>query len=73
MAVQDPNGDEFFVAIPLETQDHAATVEVAAGMVQLALLGPITTTRATFTRGEARSVALAVIHTTQQITDDEDR
>ena len=42
-------------------------------MVQLALLRPITTTRATFTRGEARSVALAVIHASKQITDEEDR
>jgi hypothetical protein len=30
MAVQDPNGGDFFVALPLETQDHAAAVEVAA-------------------------------------------
>jgi hypothetical protein len=71
MAVQDPNGGEFFTAIPLETQDHAATIEVADGMIQLALLGPVTITRATFTRGEARDVALAVIHATQQINEEE--
>ncbi|HEX2125316.1 MAG TPA: hypothetical protein VHF45_01995 [Thermoleophilaceae bacterium] len=40
-------------------------------MIQLALLGPVTTTRATFTRGEARSVALAVIHASQQIAEDD--
>jgi prolyl-tRNA editing enzyme YbaK/EbsC (Cys-tRNA(Pro) deacylase) len=71
MAVQDPNGDEFFVAIPLETQDHAATVEVAAGMVQLAIRGPVAITRTVLTRAEARDVVLAVIHASQQIDDEE--
>jgi hypothetical protein len=40
-------------------------------MMQLVLLGPFTTTRATFARGEARSVALAVIHATQQMNEEE--
>jgi hypothetical protein len=47
------NVGDFFVAIPLETEDYAATVEVADSMVRLAFLGPVITTTATLTRREA--------------------
>jgi hypothetical protein len=65
-----PGGDDFFVAVPLETEDHAATVEVAIKMVRLAFLGPVTTHTTSLTRGEARSVALAVMDASQQIEDE---
>ena len=60
-----PGGGERFTAVPLETEDHAATVEAAVGMVRLAILGPITTTKATLTRHEARTVAQAMITASQ--------
>jgi hypothetical protein len=53
MAVQDPNGGHYFATVPLETEDHAASIEVVDRMVQLAILGPAVTTRTTFTRAEA--------------------
>ena len=66
MDAQDRNRGDFFVAVPLETEDHAATIEVAVEMVRLAFLGPVTTHTATLTRGEARSVALAVMDASHQ-------
>jgi hypothetical protein len=71
MAEQQPNRDDYFVALPLEASEHAFTVEVVADAVQLAFLGPVTVTRATFTRREARDVALALIGRSQQIVEEE--
>jgi hypothetical protein len=72
MAVQHSDDGDYFAAVPLETaEDHAATVEVAAGMVPLAFLGPVVTTTATLTRAEARDVAYHVIEASQQITKEE--
>jgi hypothetical protein len=65
-----PGGGDFFVAVPLKTEDHAATVEVVIKMVRLAFLGPVTTHTTTLTRGEARSVALAVMDASQQIEEE---
>jgi hypothetical protein len=70
MAVQDPNGDGYFAAVPLETEDHAATVEVAAGMVLLKVLGPVTTQSVAFARGEARTTGVAVIDASQHIEEE---
>ncbi len=72
MDAQDRNRGDFFVAVPLETEDHAATVEVAAGMVRLAILGPVTTGTATLACAEARAVALAMIDASQQIDKEEE-
>jgi hypothetical protein len=64
------DGGDYFATIPLETENHAAAVEVAAGMIQLVLLGPVVTARTTFTRGEARSVAMSMIEASQRGQED---
>jgi hypothetical protein len=61
------DGNAYFRAVALEAEDHAATVEVAAGMVQLALLGPTTIVRATFTYDEARVIAYSMIEASQLV------
>jgi hypothetical protein len=61
-----PGGGEFFVAVPLETEDHAATVEVAIKMVQVQFLGPVNCITTTLTRREAQAVALAMIDASHQ-------
>jgi hypothetical protein len=62
-----PAGDGDYIAvISLETENHAATVGVAAGMVELSFLGPVAIVKATLARREAREVALAVIDASQQ-------
>jgi hypothetical protein len=60
-----PGGGERFTAVPLETDTHAATVEAAVGMVRLAILGPVTATKATLTRQEARTGAQAMMAASQ--------
>ena len=60
-----PGGGERFTAVPLETDMHAATVEAAVGRVRLAILGPVSTTKATLTRHEARTVGLAMVAASQ--------
>lgn len=41
MAEQHPNDDGgFYVAVPLDADDHAASVEGNAGMVEITTLGP---------------------------------
>jgi hypothetical protein len=51
-------GDDAFRAVPLEAEEHAATVETEVGMVQLAF------PTATLTRNEARELAPAVLDAT---------
>jgi hypothetical protein len=72
MDAQDRNRGERFTAVELETDMHAATVEAAVGMVQLAFLGPVTNTTTTLTRHEARTVALAMI-AASEIEEEEER
>jgi hypothetical protein len=72
MDAPDRNRGERFAAIPLATAEHAATVEAAVGMLKLAILGPVATATATFTRHEAREIALAMIDIASQICDKEE-
>jgi hypothetical protein len=61
---------DYFVAIPLETEDHAITVEVVHEMVQVAILGPVSIVRMTFTRAEACDPAYRMIEATQRIAEE---
>jgi hypothetical protein len=45
-------------------------VEVAAGMVLLKVLGPVTTQSVAFARGEARTTGVAVIDASQHIEEE---
>lgn len=70
MPDQHPNGG--YTIVPLEAEGYAATVEAVAEMVQATIVGPVATVTLTFTRGEARDVALALIDGSQQIEPEED-
>jgi hypothetical protein len=65
-----PRDGDYFATVALETEDHAAAVEVVDRMVQFALLSPVTTTRVTFTRAEARDVAYSMIEATQRMIEE---
>lgn len=65
-----PGDGDYFAAVPLETEDHAASVEVAAEMVLVRVLGPVVTVGLTFTRAGAREVAYRVIEASQRITEE---
>jgi hypothetical protein len=72
MAVQDPNSGDGFSVVPLEADEHTATVDVQDAMVQVGVLGPVTVTRITLTRREARAVALAMVEASQAIDTEEE-
>jgi len=67
--VDDRTGD-WFHAVALGAESHAATVETEEGMVRLAVIGPLLTARAVFSYDEARTVALAMLHASQRIREE---
>jgi hypothetical protein len=71
MAEQNRTDGGFYVAIPLEDEGVAASVEVVEGIVQLIVIGPVVTTTATFTRTECRDVAYRMVEASQQIFEEE--
>jgi hypothetical protein len=56
---------EYFAAVALEAADHAATIETAAGMILLRIVGPAVTVGVTLTRAEARDMAYRTIEASQ--------